>query len=1069
MKSYLKFIILFVIFNLLHFNTIAQEAVLKFQRYSVIDGLSNSFIRIIAQDKQGFIWIGTDKGLNRFDGYSFKHYFHDENDPNSLGENMVTELFVDSKGRMWVCGPRIGNFQMYDPDQDQFISVLKGSNNKLIEGEDRVWEINEDRSGRLWLVTFNGIRIFDPENPKMGLQKFGDISHLDFPFDNDVSTICFDSRNHLWIATSSALVQYDLESGSYQIIQHDNHNPRSLSSNNIQEIVEDQLGNIWIATFDAGLNLLSYSEIQKNDTKPFNFITFTNDPSNPTSIASNNIFNMQFDTEGNLWIGTDNGISRLNKLPEIDINYNPEKITFDNHKFNPIDQESIGYNFVQKLFFDRSGVLWVGTSVGLDKQKGFKFGHVKMDISHVNLGSNKIQTIFEDNTGKIWLGSSKGLSRYNPITDEVSLKMEGAIMSISQDSMGYLWIGTWQDGLIRFDPESEEREKYSLTQDNSINNSSPSIFYTYIDQQENLWICTWGEGLYQYNWENDNFISFRHNEIDDQTISSDFVGSIFEDSEGEIWVGTQNGLNLLTSKDKGTFKNLFHSDDDVHSISSNYINCFNELQDGTLWIGTNEGLNKLNREDMSFTSYSCAKGMLEVGIMGILNDEQDNLWISTYDGLLKVCEYRNDKELMEELETSALKVINSCDGNIENKLFIKSYGIDDGIQSSEFVVRSCLNSSTGEMYFGGINGFNIFNPDNIHDNHIPPAVVFTDFQLYNKSVLPGEVINKDTILSKQIEVTNEVILSHRNKVFSVEFAALSFNSPEHNSYQYMLEGFDDNWYSLGINHKVSFSNLDQGDYILRVKAANSDGVWSKNDAKLKITIIPPFWKTWWFKFVLILSVTISTFIFIKIRIYSLIRQKKVLEEKVKVRTSEIVRQKNQIVDQAERIRKMNKVLKKHNLALEENVATLSEARVMQKLISFKEFKKIYLDENACYQFVEQLKWKEGYNCKNCGGHEYSKSQDNMARRCKKCNYVESVTSSTLFHRLRFPIDKAFYILILTSTGRELNISKISKEIDLRLKTCWEFHKKVKEIMQNYKRFKYLKEGWKEIILYKKKE
>jgi hypothetical protein len=450
--------------------------------------------------------------------------------------------------------------------------------------------------------------------------------------------------------------------------------------------------------------------------------------------------------------------------------------------------------------------------------------------------------------------------------------------------------------------------------------------------------------------------------------------------------------------------------------------------------------------------------------MGILEDDHGDLWISTADGIFKIIFSRIEElDDMSEILGDVL-IISSSALNDPNRLLIKRYSVDDGLQSKEFVPRTALRSRNGEMLFGGINGFNVFHPDSITDNMHPPEVVFTNLQLFNRDVSLGDVINRDTILTRTITETEELVLSHKNNVFSIEFAALSFVAPEQNQFAYMLEGFEDRWNFVGTERKASYTNLNHGQYALKVKAANNDGVWSKQEASMLITIKPPFWKTWWFKVSVILLVLCAALGIIEMRLYSIKKQKRVLESEVKVRTRQVVEQRDHISEQAERIKRMNELLQKHNIELEDEMHHLSEARVMQKLIGFEEFKKIYPDEATCCKFLEELKWKDGYTCKKCGGHDYRKDEVTLMRRCAKCNYKESVTTCTVFHRLRFPIDKAFYILILTSTGREINISQLAHTINLRMKTCWEFHNKVKDIMQTRKRFKNPKEGWKELIL-----
>jgi hypothetical protein len=560
-----------------------------------------------------------------------------------------------------------------------------------------------------------------------------------------------------------------------------------------------------------------------------------------------------------------------------------------------------------------------------------------------------------------------------------------------------------------------------------------------------------------------------HDENDPFSLNDDHVSTILEDQLGNLWIGTLKGLNLLKDKESGVFESFRHDPADNTSISNDFVTCIYETRDGTLWIGTMEGLNKMNAQDLSFTSYTRSNGLQDDAIMGILEDDDGDLWVSSTDGIFKII--FNEIEELDFLSDSMgeISILSSSTLNDPNRYWIKSYGVDDGLQSKEFIHRASLKSRAGEIFFGGINGFNLFYPTDIKDNLHRPAVALTKLQLFNKDVAMGELVYGDTLLKQDITVTEEIILSHRSNVFSIEFGALSFVAPEQNKYAYMLEGFEDQWNFVDTERKATYTNLRHGEYVFKVKATNNDGRWSKDATSLRIIITPPFWRTWWVKAAMILFVISIIMAFIEFRLYAIKHQKKILETKVKARTTQVVAQRDQIQDQAARIKQMNELLQKHNIELEDDLHHLSEARVMQKLIGFNEFKKIYPDETTCCKFLEELKWKDGYTCKKCCNHEYRKDEFTLMRRCTKCNYKESITTGTIFHRLRFPIDKAFYILILTSTGREINISQLSNTIDLRMKTCWEFHNKVKDIMQTRKRFKNPKEGWKELIILSQKK
>jgi len=594
--------------------------------------------------------------------------------------------------------------------------------------------------------------------------------------------------------------------------------------------------------------------------------------------------------------------------------------------------------------------------------------------------------------------------------------MTGRVLSINQDQEGVLWLGQWFLGLIKYNPSTNQVVNYTSKSHDPTSLGADNIFTTYVDNDNNVWICTWGGGLNLFNREKNSFTRYTVNNNDRNSLSSNYVSTIFKDSKGNHWIGTLNGLNLLKEKESGSFLSFKHNPADATSISNDFISCINETRDGTLWIGTQEGLNKTNDLGNTFVSYTRSNGLPNDAIMGILEDDHGNLWISTDDGVFKITFGRLEEQDALVNSNGEITIIKSSVLNDPNQLFIKRFNIDDGLQSKEFIARACLKSRSGEMFLGGINGFNIFHPDSIRDNMHPPSVVLTKFQLFNKDVSLGEVINGDTILKKAITEAEEITLSHKNNIFSIEFAALDYVASYQNKYAYKLEGFEDHWNYIETDRKAAYTNLNPGEYVFKVKASNNDGWWSDEETTLTIIITPPFWKTWWFKALVVAAVLGITFILIELRLYTMKNQKRILELKVKARTEQVVAQKDQIQAQSNRIRHMNEVLRKYNIELEDNVHHLSEARVMQKLISFDEFKKIYKDEAACCKFLEGLKWNNGYTCKKCGGHEYCKDDVTLMRRCKKCNYKESVTCGTIFHRLHFPIDKAIYILILTGSG-----------------------------------------------------
>ena len=1038
---------------------------LKFDHYTVLDGLSMSYIHCIHNDKKGFMWFGTDKGLNRYDGFTFHPYFADPDDPYSLNGDNISQIFEDSKGRMWVSSSsKEGGFHLYNRAQDNFIRLLPDPDLVTDPEQNIIGSMVQDSSGTLWLGTRKGILLF---NPDQKIKAFTPLKLLTRSstnvLDQMVGSLHIDSENIVWFGSSQGLYAYDPVIDSFYHFVHSAMDPNSLGDNRIQTIAEDHNGTIWVGTREGGLNKMIFPESGREDLGNIRFARYKNVPSDPYSISNDVINVITVDPSGTLWVGTDEGLNRM-IIEKDSLHQFKSKERFIQYKTNPLDPESLNYNFVRCIHFDKMGTLWVGTSTGLNKIKNNKFLHIKQTGFDNSLASSKVQAFHEDGNGNIWIGSSKGLNLYNPQDNTFELKMSGAILSVSQDQQGDLWVGQWHKGLTRYNPQTGEMHHFRHNDLDPGSLGGDNVFTTYVDRDNDVWICNWEGGLCLYNRETGDFKRFTSKINDSNSLPSNNISTILEDSRGNYWIGTLEGLVLMKEKNKDSFTTFTHDPSDPLSITNNFILCLFESENGTIWIGTTAGLNKWDPLHSNFVTYLRSNGLPDDAIMGILEDDHGNLWISTSNGVFKIIFGKIEESNSQHISGGDVSIISSSTANDPDRHYIKSYGVDDGLQSQEFIARSVLRSHSGEMYMGGINGFNVFHPDSIRDNLYAPKVVITGLQLFNKPVSIGEVIHGDTILNHAISETDEIILSHKNNVFSLEFAALHFVSPEQNKYAYIMDGFEENWNLADAGQKATYTNLNHGKYVFRVKASNNDGIWCNEPTSLNIIVKPPFWKTWVFKVSFILVVLVLTLTVIELRIHTVKAQRDLLEQKVEKRTNQIFKQKEQIELQASKIQEMNKVLKAHNIELEDDILQLSKERVMQKLITFDEFKKIYPDETSCILFLEELKWSQGYQCKKCDHHEFSKEKETLMRRCKKCNYKESVTSSTIFHRLRFPINKAFYILILTSSGREINISQLSETIHLRMKTCWEFHNKVKGIMQTRKRFKNPKEGWKELIL-----
>jgi signal transduction histidine kinase/ligand-binding sensor domain-containing protein/DNA-binding NarL/FixJ family response regulator len=825
------------------------EKGIKFDRLSLGEGLSQSVVTSILQDSQGFMWFGTQDGLNRFDGYTFKVYKNDPEKPGSLRLNFINALYEDSEGALWV-GTNGGGLDKLDRDQDAFTHFDADSAGSKGLTDNFVNAIYEDSDGFLWIGTDEGLNRFDrdtgeftyflndPENPQS-------ISS------NMITSIYEDSMGTMWIGTSGGedeggLNTLDRESGIFTTYRYDSNDSYSLSDDDITQILEDRLGNLWITTNGGGVNKLN-RETDKFDR-------YLPEENNPNSLSYDAIQTMVEDKHGLLWIGTNGG--GINLL-------DPTSGQIARFQHDPNDSLSLSADQVWSIYEDRSGVLWFGTfGGGLNKfdPDGAKFGTFESDPKNPNsLNDPSVWSIYEDREGILWIGTnSGGLNRLDRETGEWRQFMAAdlnpysisanTVMPILEDRDGILWAGTWGGGLNRLN-----RETFRFSQVDSW----PFVFQVFEDRSGNLWIGTYGLGLGLVNKETEEITYYQNEENDPQSLSGNAVSVILEDQDGYLWIGTpENGLNRFNPATGKVTR--FNTDSDTRgSLSSNAVMSIHISSDGVLWVGTfGGGLNKYDPMIETFQVYRERDGLPNDSIYGILEDEQGKLWLSTNLGLSKF------------------------DPATET---FKNFDVSDGLQSNEFNQGAYYQSPTGEMFFGGINGLNAFFPEEITDNPFIPPVVITDFKLFNETVELGE----ESPLEVPIDGTDEITLTHQDDFFSFEFASLHYSSPEENQYAYIMEGLDKDWNLVGNRRFAGYTNVPPGDYTFKVVGTNRDGLWNAEGASLKITVVPPFWQTWWFRVVAALALVGSVVTVFRLRVRSIERQRRQLKSEVDERTKEL--------------------------------------------------------------------------------------------------------------------------------------------------------------------------------------
>ncbi len=862
-RSLMKFSrILFVIlfFNLSFNTTFSQE--MKFDHYSVDKGLSQGNVWDILQDKYGFVWIGTEDGLNKFDGYSFTVYKSIPDDPGSLTSNNINSIAEDQDGYIWIA-TREG-LNKYDRVLNQFEQFLHDPNDPNSIKHNNISNVYCDSKNNVWVCTNVGLSLYNRETN--GFQTFlHDENNPGSLVGNFVRCIVEDKNNRIWVGTMRGLSMMNPDNNSFVNFVHDPADSTSLSSNQIMSIYVDSRNTLWIGSFDNGLNAFNPSSNS--------FTRYLHDSQDPEKLMGPYVYNISEDPQGNIWISNDGALCLLDQ----------QTGKMQRYLQDLGNEFSLNSNIITDVYFDNNERMWVCTRFGgvnvYDKGK-YIFQHLKHNSNDPeSLSANNIQGMDEDSQGNLWIGiDGGGLNKWNRETGDFehfrhdpnnpNSIMSDKILTVEVDQFDDVWTGMWDGGVTRFNPKTNRYTRYLHDPENPNSLSDDNIFDFLLDSDGEMWIATWGNGISKYNRETDDFTQYTHDPNNPNSIGQSSVVCLYQDRNGIIWMGTENEGIYGYDKTNDRFVN-YQAGNQEGSLSSNGIYSIFEDSNNRLWIGTSgSGLNLFNREIKKFTSYRASDGLPNESIVGILEDDEQNLWLSTNSG---VCKFNPDS------------------------VTFKNYTMSDGLQGDQFNRWSYLKLSSGELLFGGTNGFNIFNPEDITDNQFIPPVYITDFKLFNKDVPIGE----SEILTKSISFTDEIILDYSQNIISFEFTALNYRQTEKNQYKYILEGFHDDWVDAGTERKVNFTNLDPGDYIFRVKGSNNNGIWNDEGVSLSIIVVPPFWRTGWFISLMVLIVISGIYGYLRYqRIHARKRQLE-LESVIEERTGEIKKQSEEILKRAE--------------------------------------------------------------------------------------------------------------------------------------------------------------------------
>ena len=893
-SNYLSLIIYFVLSYAIHLD--AQPiSNIRFENITTQNGLSSNSVHQVIQDNKGFLWCASYNGLNRFDGVNFHVLKHDENNEQSIKGNHVRAIHKDERGYLWI-GTLKNGISRYDFARDTYKHFQHQKNDISTLSDNQILCFYEDSKGQLWVGTENGLNLFNYK--KETFSRFLPSKKPNTLSKSAVITLSEDDRGWLWAGTWAGglnlviPIKYPKKNKKYifRHFEHKSDDPASIPSNNIWSFFKDKSNRFWVGTFNGGFSLmLPNKETDPHKFEP-QFVSYQkkNVHTQRDEPIDNLIFTMNQDHEGNMWIGTSNGLSLFHpdtyfsdkKLIDPYDSTTIPVIQFQHFQHNKNDLKSLPNSEITNIFIDKDNIVWCSTIGGIGKfdPNSIRFQHF---LSSDNLKTNlSASCILELKSDMVFVGtkSDYGLVQYNPIKKTYKSYVhqpnnsnsiaENNITCFYKSSEDSIFIGTW-NGISIFNPKTEQFSNLKVTDSNGkiIKNINPKGIFK--DKGGQYWIAS-EMGLFLFNPKKNQFKGL--NKVLKFVKKIPNMNEILQDDKGNIWVASYEALYKIKvgAASKLSLQTYLHDSEDPHSICSNRIIALS-MANGTVWAGTEDGLAKYNPKTDNFDNITSKEGLKNPGILGLEVDNNNILWASTREGLLTI-----DPITMT----------------------IRAFDEKDGLQNNTFNYFSSYKNEKGLLYFGGINGYNSFYGENISLNRVPPPIYITGVKTFNQS----KHFKKAYTDLKAIE------LSYKENYFTIEFSALNFIQAEENQYAYKLEGVDKDWVYCGQRNFASYTNLDGGTYTFYVKAANNDNFWNEKGITLKVTVIPPYLKTWWFTIVMMLFLITSIGLIYKRRVYVIKQQQIELEKEVVVRTTEIASQKKEIEHLVMELQSQNELL-----------------------------------------------------------------------------------------------------------------------------------------------------------------
>jgi len=898
-------------------KTTAQEKQYMFKRLTKENGLSNNRINSFLLDSKGFLWIGTANGLNRYDGYSIKNYKANPNDSSLLQNSIIGPLAEDYENNIWVSDGDYLN--IYNPRENIFHHKDSIFNGQLKFEIETRWLLKKDMYGNYWYSSSKqGLYKYKVKNDSL-IQVLGINKSLINQQRHQLTGFDDDLNGNIWSINAFGKI-YKIDNTSCKIL--DSVQLDLGDAMCFMNILVDSDGDLWC--YDSNSNFKGIFWVNAK-TKQVKHLTRD---SKFMSLGSNIVRCIVEDTDRKIWIGNDHGgINIIDK----------KENTIQQLLTNPLNDKSLAENTINVLYADYNGFIWAGSfkkGVSYYHNDLFKFNHYKIDIPGDNSATiNDIDNFVEDKKGNLWIGTNGSGIMYFNRTDNTFKQYKhnpnnpnsisaDVIIGLAADKDDNIWIGTYFGGLNKWD--GKHFTHYMSNPANAKTLTDDRIWDICDASDGKLWIATLLGGVNVFDPVKGQVVEVFQS-IDGNTIKSNVVLTIIEDRSKIMWFATFDGLRSYSRETK-TFEYYNHNSDDESSLSDNSVFDICEDSRGYIWVATSNGLNVLNKATKKFIRLFESDGLPDNRIITVVEDENHSIWLSTSNGLANIIV---DNE--------------SSDGIPRFK--ITNYDNSDGLQGKEFNEKAAYKTSKGELLFGGSNGFNLFHPNEIVPKNYESNIVFTDFLLFNESCTNHKKLDGSVCFKNDISYTQNITLKYNENLFTIEFANLIFFQQERKKFQYQMLGFNEGWLETSANNRrITYTNLDAGTYTFSVKVSNSDGSWNPKIASLNITILPPWWLTWWFKVISVFAILLVVTSFIYWRLYQLRKQKKLLTVKVEERTKELSLLNNILNERQEEITLQNDELNLHRDKLEHLVEerTIDLGKALKKAEESDRLKSAFL-------------------------------------------------------------------------------------------------------------------------------